>query len=788
MIPWLLDNLRRGGLECTIEAVHSVRLSSWLPAWTLPFLVLLLVGATALQYRRQRRAAWSRRVLLVALRSAAYAVALLIVTRPDVLVDAEGYVPGPVPIIVDGTQSMQIQDAGGRPRAERAARLAAALCAGGNEFPDLRVAPYWAGRSFRPFAPGTQQEADGDSTSIAGMLANGLGPHHGSTCPAVVLLSDGAHNTSDGMTRITERLRRERIPVHTVGFGQERSRDVALAFVLAEEVVFANEKARMYARLTHRGCEGGEATVVVTLDGTQVLTQTVVLTGETEMSVPLDYVPPTTGRFALKTSVLPVSDESTEDNNSYTKTVRVIDEKVKVLMVFGRPTWEYRYLRGAFGRDNRVEPQVVLESLDSRILRRTRGSEYVTDLPAHAEDLSEMADLVVLSAINALKLPAAFRKALAEFVSEHAGGLVVLSDRSSIPYTLRGTELEEALPVTIGTGMGDSYREELRASRGEPLTLSLTEEGLSSPLLAFSADQDENREMWQAFPPIYHCYRDGQLKPAAVSLLEAVSGPHRRSIPAVVQHSYGTGVVLFLGFDSTWRWRREYGDRYCREFWGKVVQFLGLPHLLGEAAKTSLHLSAEHCLVGERVTVTAKLTNPDFSPYVGTSVPLTMRREMQRSPGHSEGAEDGSGSPPTPPPVAPSVLAPVSSIDLVPVAERLGTYRARIWPEQEGTVTLELPDSFHARPVSLRVARQRREFVESGMNRPLLERLAKDSGGAFHLGAEVDADALLGQILKGRPTVRLDFREGLWDTWVSLLALLGLFSLEWLVRRLSYLD
>ena len=193
MIPWLLHNLQAGGFDGTIETVHSVRLTSWLPGWTVPFLIVLIAGATVLQYRRQRRASWQRRVVLVVLRVAAYAAALLVVARPDLAVDAGGFVPGPVPVIVDGTQSMQIQDAGGRPRSERAVRLASALSARRDDYPELRLASYWAGRSFRAFGPGVEVEPDGDSTSIGGMLEHGLRPHFGSYHPGVVLLFQHVH-------------------------------------------------------------------------------------------------------------------------------------------------------------------------------------------------------------------------------------------------------------------------------------------------------------------------------------------------------------------------------------------------------------------------------------------------------------------------------------------------------------------------------------------------------------------------------------------------------------------
>jgi CBS domain-containing protein len=86
-------------------------------------------------------------------------------------------------------------------------------------------------------------------------------------------------------------------------------------------------------------------------------------------STPLDEVVRIMADTNLRVIVVTgPDDEITLDNNAYVRPVRVIDEKVRVLMVFGTPTWEYRYLHGAFDRDKRVRTRVYLESLDRRII------------------------------------------------------------------------------------------------------------------------------------------------------------------------------------------------------------------------------------------------------------------------------------------------------------------------------------------------------------------------------------------------------------------------------------
>src|SRR5262249_9273082 len=46
-----------------------------------------------------------------------------------------------------------------------------------------------------------------------------------------------------------------------------------------------------------------------------------------------------------------------------------------------------------------------------------------------------------------------------------------------------------------------------------------------------------------------------------------------RATAAPARQSYGFGRVLYVGLDSTWRWRFKAGDTYHHRFWGQVVRW-----------------------------------------------------------------------------------------------------------------------------------------------------------------------------------------------------------------------
>ena len=47
-----------------------------------------------------------------------------------------------------------------------------------------------------------------------------------------------------------------------------------------------------------------------------------------------------------------------------------------------------------------------------------------------------------------------------------------------------------------------------------------------------------------------------------------------RRLPLLAIQRVGTGKVMFLGVEGTWRWRKAVGDRYHYRFWATAVRWM----------------------------------------------------------------------------------------------------------------------------------------------------------------------------------------------------------------------
>lgn len=760
------------------QTVHSVVLETWLPAWLLPFLLAGAGFAAFALYRREKSLKGTRYVVISLLRMLAYWTLILLIAAPQVRVTGEGVRPGRIPMILDASGSMSIKDAPDKKRRLDQAITVADLLLRHADDPalgDVKVAGILEGKECLVYpgigktdpagSPGNTQPvvytADGEYTSLAKMLNDALESNGMMSCPGIILLSDGANNVNDGLNNVLAKLHKKRIPVYLHGVGTTTFRDLSIFAIQMDHILFLNEKCRADIRLHQTSMTGETVHVTAQVEGQEVYRGDHKLSQEGDSLVKIEFTPAKTGVFELHVKVDPLVGEATEENNVFVKNFRVIDQKIRVLLAFGTPSWEYRYLVGAFSRDQRVEYKSFLLDADERRTDSTVNQEsvFLKKLPASKEELNRNYDLIFLSGLDMGLIEPGFSKALREYIEESSGGVVFCSDPYYIPYTLKNTPLEELIPVTIPRVLGRTYSDELDRPALEPLKFQMTDDGIDNELLGFSADKVENRKIWELIPPVYTVYRQGRLKPGAMMILAAFKNERQQKFPAIIMSSYGRGNVLFMGFDSTWRWRKEFGDRFFRDFWGKAVQTLGLPHLLNESMQSVLFVSNENCRVGERLGITARVFDQQFKPHLAASVAMKISDPKQ-------GKEE--------------------TIELAAIPGRDGMYRGDYIPKENGILNFSLDPKFGARDLSVRVLSAKREFVNCTLDMPLLEMIAKETGGKVFSMEE--ASTLIQTIAESRKKDILVNSFTIWDSPFMMILAILMFCLEWILRKLYSLD
>jgi hypothetical protein len=582
--------------------------------------------------------------------------------------------------------------------------------------------------------------------------------HAGEPVAAVWLITDGMHNTGEFVENTVEDLKGEGVRVLATGLGLPEARDIALSHIFAEDVVFVNERAAFLLKIQQTGYGGQEIRVKLVVDGAPSETKAFTLEGAREQTVEFRHEKPlAVGKRRFRFEIEPKPDEMVTKNNALERIVDVIDAQIRALLAYGAPDWEYRYLKGALERDKRVRLTVFLAEMDRRALSASAPGLLKT-FPDAKREFASQYDLVILGQVHAEMLSTPQMEMLRDFVGEEGGALVLIADPSSVPGSYKGTPLEALVPVTFSAGRGRTLKDELTSPLREEVPVRLTDEGRQHPLMRLEDDPQANEKVWAGLPPHYWGFPADGLKPSALALL-AARGGRGKGDPLIATHAYGRGTVLFMGINDTWRWRYQVGETHFRRFWGKVVQYLGLPHLTGAAALVTLTTDKRTYLAGEKVQVTARVLNADFSP--STAAKVAVRVEAA-----------GGGDP--------------AALELAAMPGHRGLFQGAWLARREGEFAVAVPGDPQCRPAVFAVRELQREFRYPEMNQKLLQSAAQATGGRLlGFSAAPDLNEVLGA---ARKIVPAKFDERLWDTWAALLACVALLGVEWFLRKRWYLD
>jgi hypothetical protein len=588
----------------------------------------------------------------------------------------------------------------------------------------------------------------------------------------VVVLSDGQHNSGPTPLTKADELGQRGVPIFTVPFGTAvPPTDIAILAVTAPPNAFKGADVPIDARVRVTGVPAQELVIRLEQQGQRPLEERVRHDG-TDRTYVVRFTPrlEQLGTHRMNVQAPRLATDLRPENNRKQVSVRVADDVAKVLLADGEHRWEYHYLASALRRDPAV--QVTSVVCDQTRLGWTREADLrklgfaARQLPTEADALEKF-DAIILGDLSPTQLPAPDRLRIEKMVADSGKTLVLLVGKHHLPLAFREANdpLMRLLPI-------------LNPREYAPVTgfpLNPTAEGLLTPFLQL----EPGAARWPRLPPHYWAIV-GQPKPGA-QVLAVADDPANPNQPTraqdhavIVRHNYGLGRVLFVGIDSTWRWRYRMGDTYHHRFWGQVIRWA--------ASDRPLLTGNQFVRFGPR--------DPVYSPEQEVEVIVRLSElAKQLSPTALAGIrvwKQTDGAP--------------EAVGLFPLSKRPGSGRefdGRLRDLPGGSYTLEVvipelgeqlngPPDKTGQPEPLRarfdvIAPDSGELGETTMNRQLLDDLASRSGGQLVLPEEASK---LVELLTAKPATRTTRQEWpLGRSWWTFALVVSLLTLEWGVRK-----
>ena len=463
----------------------------------------------------------------------------------------------------------------------------------------------------------------------------------------------------------------------------------------------------------------------------------------------------------LYTLELPTNDAAAA-NNVTRFTVRVVEERINVLLLEGFPRFEFKLFKGVL----EVDPLVNLVCVS----QVPGGGVYVQGEPLHknAEQglIASQAELFKYDVVILRDVPRNLFRAggdtsesrlrmLVEFVTKRGGGLMVCGGQDV--FRAGGYEdssLAEVLPFDLSDHFsGDAQFEGM-------FFADVASTAHDHPLLRLLPDAGDNRTRWNNMPKLDGSNNVGRFKPLAMPLLTRIAKiktkadvTEDRVVPILGAISVGEGKVLGASVDTLWRWQLQpdFEDPPLTMLLANAMRYLAPPP--GRKPDLPLvALSDPTPQVGQEVVLSTDLRDANFDPIRNAELAVTVTRPDN------------------------------TTLRILPrdLPEELGHYSYRVPLDQPGPYKVLAKYGKFESTREFLAGAAAGEFTDLSADADRMQRFTKAAGG--ELITTSVRDWLHGADLN--PAERLSKRElEVWNSPLMLLLFVMLVSLDCYVRK-----
>jgi hypothetical protein len=575
----------------------------------------------------------------------------------------------------------------------------------------------------------------GEGTDIAEALKSVKQTSASSNLQAVVLITDG--NSTIGMNPLYD-AEELGVPVFTVGVGDtSEQKDLLIRKVLTNEITYAGTTVPVNVTVHSSGFSGERVHVSLRAGATLLDEKSLTLdNGSRDYLIPFSFLTEQEGiqKFTAEVSNLP--GEITQQNNRMSFFIKVLKSKLRVALISGTPSQDAAFIRRALTSDKNIEVIPFIEHND--------GQFYENMLSA---DALKPVDCVVL-----------------------VGFPTVHSNPQSLQTILDAANIEKPFLIILGRTI-DFGRLHMLA----PLLPFSVENVTPNELQVFVAVPETQRnnpilkistsfntvELWSKLPPVFR--PQGSFRSKIES--EVLATVHFQSMPLsdpfiVARNVNHKKSLAVLGY-GLWRWNMlsDAGsgtEQMLEHFLSNSIRWLTT---LEDSHKIRVQSSKHIYSTQDAVEFTAQVYDDNYQPIDDAQIEVRVQT----------GSETSS-----------IVLNALGS----------GQYQGAFESLREGEYKFTATAMVNGAAIggdqgTFSVGGLNAEFLETRMNKPLLQQIAAQTGGRYY-----DRDTL-GPLVHD-VTMMPNFRPRdvsksaeieIWNSRWMLALVIFIFVLEWFLRK-----
>lgn len=596
----------------------------------------------------------------------------------------------------------------------------------------------------------------GSVTEINKVLEEILIKHDNDEIDAAIIISDGG-NDKDSLDNLNTILESADFPINTITpLTEENIYDVWIDSVETSEVTFLRYPFTIDVVIKSNNRDSLQIPVSLYEEDKLVAIKEATLDTKTEEAkVNFDVNPITLGRKIYTVSIPELSGELISENNRKSFFTDVIINKIRVLHIGGRPSWDVKFLRKALKRN----PNIDLVSFF--ILRDPSDLVFASDrelslipFPVNEIFSSELDtfDVVIFQDFHfqPYGIFGFHLNNLKNYVSRDGGAFLMIGGSNSFNGGNYGrTSISEILPVDLDYSP-TTLSETISNQKFHP---KLTDFGKSHPIMRIIPNKDENERQWSNVPELKGLNVVKGLNKSATALLSTADGD-----PVLAVDNIDNGKVAAFMSDSSWKWNFAQANdgnlsSHYEKFWNRLfLWFVNDPELRDIKISTDKPIYNE----GDNAKIEISSLAPDSLNKKSLPVitnPNGQQEEIELesiSPNKYQGEFNLEGN---------------------------GIYKVSVAPDDE---TDQYKDLNKSETIFI-VGPPENEVRGPTANHEVLKLIAKKSGGQYitidESPEKLKIDSSKKKTISGYKTNKL------WDNPFIFLFLIGMLSSEWILRR-----
>ena len=571
---------------------------------------------------------------------------------------------------------------------------------------------------------------EGDITDIGGALLK-TALSGGEYMHNIVLLSDGINNVYHDMPRIANQLKKKNIKIYSIQLDQDENiKDISLMDIESPFEINVNTKLNLKIKINSIRYHSTPLTIKTYINDKLYSTKTVnIKAGLNKRIIPVIIKNMGINKITMTCSSMP--DESILLNNSKTIFIRTIKSKFKVLLIYGQPSFEYKFLKLAMETDPNILSDTYLK------IKNNLGN---------IENLTKY-DLVIIGNIRYKDIPVNLVDKLVYYANHKSGAMLFLGGKNSFESgDYHTSKLKNIIPVAWGRSGGFIKSD---------FTLKLSSSGINSSAMQIISDINRLQEYWDNLPPCNLINVIKKVKPGTDII--AVSSKN----PDLIVLALGTYKRARIGIFSaypTWKWGflnvgMGYSENPFDIFWQQFIR-----HMISfNLEKINLFTNKLEYNKNEDIFTTLTFFDENYKPIRQSKIPAVLFKKVKNE------------------------YHKINSFYLYPSSATKGVYETITSAKEYGEYKIGIDMGKYKAKTFFLIKNPEEELFNLKADNRLLDSLYDITGGKYLKPHEINQ---IKNLIKRKEIKRKIKKEkNFWSNWFLLILVIGLLSTEWYIRK-----